>query len=293
MCINKQLLLKYKLAYDNIRIEVSDRYRYIEFWVKPTGDFTKVEIPYLGTDYRYDFKVNSNLPNFKSLRLDFMEGIKHINMGDILKFREAYVSIPKSATSVISNRGFTASKLTVNFNDASILVNMPSISSNRVFCTSLMFEGYKNIDCTLADAVYLLNQCIRFTDVDFLRLKDIGYRPFKLIATSTVKHLEIQPKNIGIYAPYYYVSDESLLKYLHFIASDIHNVTVDDANRFIDTNLVDEIEVRDVGIIFVENPRVTKFEGKVDGAVIIVPRGTAGYVSKRCVPRNRNIVMEV
>ena len=298
MGIDTQLLLKYKLAYNYDSVEVDEKSRSIKFLIQPAGEFTSVTVPCLDPDYTYTFRVAEEYRLARNLKLDFEEGITSVYFGDIHMFTNVCVNLPKTLTYLGSEKGlyWAPHKLTIDFNYAKADVCLNSMDITLAKITE--FKRFENINFLPSDTTILLNQSVIAPSAPHLDLNELGYRPFKLVVPHTVETIKMgirKSVTADRYPDYLYrnVDDYIMGKYLDFLDYDVNDMSMKGINNFVAKDLHHKMAVTDVCYIYLANPKVTKFIDKVEGAVIVVPKGMSGYVSPLHVSRHRNRIVEV
>jgi hypothetical protein len=207
-----------------------------------------------------------------------------------------YINIPKSAVHVGGYLEYDTGDLEINFNGAKAKVDFGT--SRNILPSKSVFKGYENLNCISTYMAYLLDQCIIAPDIECLNLAEFGLSPLRLFIPRTVKAFEMDIAHSSYTRNYlgYSFSDRSLRdrnKYLDYITKYVDTVTLDKLSYFECIKLHNRIRTTGTAIIYVEDPKVTKFIDSVEGTVIIVPKGMSDYISTVNVPRDLNRVVEL
>lgn len=292
----KQELLKHQLAYGNI-LYVDDRAQRIVYRVPEIQDNIDIEVPCFYQDYTYSVILPSHsCDRGNTLKIEFAEGIRLIELKEMYQFNNISLNIPKSVIRVDGYLEYDIGNLEINFNGAKAKLDLGT--SGDILAEKAVFKGYENLNCISTGTTYLLDQCIIAPNIECLNLTEFGLNPFRLFIPRTVKAFEMDITHSSYARRYsdYSFSGYSLKdrnKYLDYIAKYVHTITLDKLFYFVGIKLHNRIKPTGTTIIYVEDPSITKFVDEVEGAIIVVPRGMSDYVSSKYVSRKRNRVVEV
>lgn len=291
-----QELLKYQLAYGNI-LYVNDKAQRIVYRVQKIQGITDVKVPCFYPDYTYSVILPSHgYDRGDTLKIDFAEGIRLIELEEMYLFNNIVLSIPKSAVHVGGYLEYDIGNLEINFNGAKAKLDLGTDDST--LASNTVFKGYENLNCVSTGTTFLLDQCIVAPNIECLNLTEFGLNPFRLFIPKTIKAFEMDITHSSYIRDYYHYSfsDCSLKdrnKYLDYIVKYVHTITLDKLSYFVTLKLSNRVRVTGTTIIYVEDPKITRFIDKIEGAVIVVPKGTSDYISTTHVPRDINRVVEL